>query len=108
MSTSARSSPSPPPALVRGLPERYHLRRHIASGGMASVWCADDRVLGRQVAIKVLADRFVDDEVAVRRFKREARAAARVSAHPHVVTIFDVVDLQDPEYAHDQPLGAFI
>ena len=75
---------------------------------MASVWCADDRVLGRQVAIKVLADRFVNDEVAVRRFKREARAAARVSAHPHVVTIFDVGDLQDPESGHEGPLGAFI
>ncbi len=75
---------------------------------MASVWCADDRVLGRQVAIKVLADRFVDDEVAVRRFKREARAAARVSAHPHVVTIFDVGDLQDPASGGDETLGAFI
>ncbi|MDQ6728901.1 MAG: serine/threonine protein kinase, partial [Actinomycetota bacterium] len=105
MSTSA--TPSPPPSLVRGLPERYQLRRHIASGGMASVWCADDRVLGRQVAIKVLADRFVHDEVAVRRFKREARAAARVSAHPHVVTIFDVGDLQDPSSGHET-LGAFI
>jgi len=106
MSTSA--TPSPPPSLARGLPARYHLRRHIASGGMASVWCADDRVLGRQVAIKVLADRFVHDEVAVRRFKREARAAARVSAHPHVVTIFDVGDLQDPSSGRDETLGAFI
>lgn len=106
MSTSAR--PSPPPSLTRGLPARYRLRRHIATGGMASVWCADDRVLGRQVAIKVLADRFVDDEVAVRRFKREARAAARVSAHPHVVTIFDVGDLQDPSSGRDETLGAFI
>ncbi|MDQ2897332.1 MAG: serine/threonine protein kinase, partial [Actinomycetota bacterium] len=106
MSTSA--TPSPPPSLARGLPERYHLRRHIATGGMASVWCADDRVLGRQVAIKVLADRFVHDEVAVRRFKREARAAARVSAHPHVVTIFDVGDLQDPQSVRNETLGAFI
>jgi len=106
MSTSA--TPSPPPSLARGLPERYGLRRHIATGGMASVWCAEDRVLGREVAIKVLADRFVDDEVAVRRFKREARAAARVSAHPHVVTIFDVGDLQDPRSGGDETLGAFI
>jgi serine/threonine protein kinase len=75
---------------------------------MASVWCADDRVLGRQVAIKVLADRFIHDEVAVRRFKREARAAARVSAHPHVVTIFDVGDLQDSQSPRDETLGAFI
>src|SRR5436305_12357760 len=73
-----------------GLPERYEILRHIATGGMASVWCAHDRVLGRRVAIKLLAERFADDESAVRRFKREARAAARVSAHPHVVTTYDV------------------
>jgi serine/threonine-protein kinase len=63
---------------------------------MASVWCAEDRVLGRAVAVKVLAERFARDEFAVRRFKREARTAARVSAHPHVVTIFDVGDLEPP------------
>ena len=63
---------------------------------MASVWCAEDRTLGRSVAIKVLAERFAHDEAAVRRFKREARAAARVSAHPHVVTIFDVGDTEPP------------
>ena len=46
------------------------------------------------MAVKVLAERFVHDQMAVRRFKREARAAARVSAHAHVVTIFDVGDLE--------------
>jgi serine/threonine-protein kinase len=68
------------------VPERYRLRRHIASGGMASVWCAEDRVLDRTVAIKILADRFAHDQLAVLRFKREARAAARACGHPHVVT----------------------
>jgi serine/threonine protein kinase len=72
------------------LPERYEIRRHIANGGMAAVWCAEDLVLGRTVAIKVLAERFAYDELAVHRFMREARAAARVSSHPHVVTIYDV------------------
>jgi eukaryotic-like serine/threonine-protein kinase len=84
----ARSDPRQPPRL----PERYRLRRHIASGGMASVWCADDRVLDRAVAIKILAERFAHDQLAVHRFKREARAAARVSGHAHVVTVFDVGD----------------
>jgi eukaryotic-like serine/threonine-protein kinase len=91
MSTSAK--PAAQPAFGLNLPSRYRVRRHIATGGMASVWCADDRVLARQVAIKVLSERFAHDELAVRRFKREARAAARVSAHPHVVTIFDVGDI---------------
>ncbi len=72
------------------LPERYGLVRHIASGGMASVWCAEDRALGRRVAIKLLAERFARDESALRRFKREARTAAQLSGHANVVTIYDV------------------
>jgi serine/threonine-protein kinase len=72
------------------LPERYQLVRRIASGGMASVWCAEDRMLGRRVAIKLLAESYAHDETAVRRFKREARVAARVSGHQNIVTIFDV------------------
>ena len=84
---------SQPDARVRkdlGLPERYAAVRHIASGGMASVWCARDRALGRNVAIKLLAERFADDEEANARFLREARAAARLSGHPNVVMIYDV------------------
>jgi eukaryotic-like serine/threonine-protein kinase len=73
-----------------GLPDRYRLIRRIAAGGMATVYGAEDAVLGRRVAIKLLADHFADDFLAVRRFKREARTAARVSAHPNIVTIFDV------------------
>jgi eukaryotic-like serine/threonine-protein kinase len=72
------------------LPERYERLRHIATGGMASVWCARDHALGRNVAIKLLADRFAYDEGAMERFMREARAAARLSGHPNVVMIYDV------------------
>ncbi len=72
------------------LPERYDLTGHIANGGMASVWAAEDKVLGRSVAIKVMAPQLARDKQSVRRFEREARAAARVSSHPNVVTIFDV------------------
>jgi hypothetical protein len=74
------------------LPERYRVVRHIANGGMASVWAAEDELLGRLVAVKVLAPGFAADAAATRRFQREARAAARVSDHPNVVTIFDVGD----------------
>ena len=84
---------SQPGARVRkdlGLPERYAALRHVASGGMASVWCAQDRALGRNVAIKLLAERFADDDDANARFLREARAAARLSGHPNVVMIYDV------------------
>ena len=72
------------------LPARYRDARHLANGGMAAVYAAQDALLGRRVAIKVLAAHFAEDPAAVRRFQREARAAARVSQHPHVVTIYDV------------------
>lgn len=72
------------------LPDRYQPLRKIARGGMASVWCAHDRVLDRRVAIKLLAEPYADDELAVRRFMREARTAARLSGHANVVTIYDV------------------
>jgi serine/threonine protein kinase len=72
------------------LPERYRLENGIAAGGMAAVWAAHDTVLNRPVAVKVLADHLNDDAVARQRFQREARAAAALSSHPGVVTIFDV------------------
>src|SRR5947207_2117445 len=81
----------PPVTKARiALPDRYRVVGHIANGGMASVWAAEDELLGRLVAVKVLAPGFAADASATRRFKREARAAARVSDHPHVVTIYDV------------------
>ncbi|MDQ3609446.1 MAG: serine/threonine protein kinase, partial [Actinomycetota bacterium] len=72
------------------LPERYRLLGHIASGGMAAVYAAEDRLLERRVAVKVLAPHLAAEPGAQKRFAREARAAARVSDHPHVVTIYDV------------------
>jgi tRNA A-37 threonylcarbamoyl transferase component Bud32 len=72
------------------LPDRYRVVRHIANGGMASVWEAHDELLDRRVAVKVLASHLGEDDRARRRFAREARAAAGLSSHPHVVTIYDV------------------
>jgi serine/threonine-protein kinase len=67
---------------------------------MASVYAAEDDVLGRPVAVKVLAEALAADEAARGRFTREARAAARVSDHPHVVTIYDVGETEaDPPLA---------
>jgi eukaryotic-like serine/threonine-protein kinase len=84
------------------LPERYRVVRHIANGGMATVWAAEDAVLERLVAVKVLAAGYAADPSARRRFTREARAAARVSDHLNVVTIFDIGEMS-PE-----PTQAFI
>jgi serine/threonine protein kinase len=74
----------------RTLPPRYSSITHLASGGMGEVYRATDGLLGRTVAVKVLADRHARDPDVRARFTREARAAARLSAHPHVVTVFDV------------------
>ncbi len=78
------------PASNIPLPARYENVRHVANGGMASVWAATDSVLGREVAIKILAEHLTQDNTARVRFQREARAAAGLSGHPYVVTIFDV------------------
>jgi eukaryotic-like serine/threonine-protein kinase len=72
------------------LPDRYRVIRHIANGGMASVWEAQDELLARPVAVKLLASHLSEDDRARQRFQREARAAAAVSNHPNVVTIYDV------------------
>jgi serine/threonine-protein kinase len=72
------------------LPARYRVVRHIADGGMAAVWAAEDEKLGRLVAVKVLSPAFASDERAVKRFQREARAGARLSDHRHVVTVYDI------------------
>jgi beta-lactam-binding protein with PASTA domain/predicted Ser/Thr protein kinase len=68
--------------------ERYRLERKIGSGGMADVWLAEDTELDRNVAIKILHDRFAQDSEFVQRFQREAQSAAGLQ-HPNVVGIFD-------------------
>jgi serine/threonine-protein kinase len=67
---------------------RYRLVRRIATGGMGEVWQADDTVLGRRVALKVLVEELAADDRANRRFVREARATARL-AHPNVARVYD-------------------
>jgi len=57
---------------------------------MGEIFVATDRELGREVVVKVLAERFAKDESLRERFKREALAAARLSGNPNIVTIFDV------------------
>ncbi|MGH3079668.1 MAG: protein kinase domain-containing protein [Gaiellaceae bacterium] len=67
---------------------RYELVELIGRGGMSSVWKADDRLLDRTVAIKVLHEQFTHDEEYVERFRREARSVAQLS-HPNIVTVID-------------------
>jgi beta-lactam-binding protein with PASTA domain/predicted Ser/Thr protein kinase len=68
--------------------DRYRLVRKIGSGGMADVWLAEDTELDRNVAIKILHERFAQDKEFVERFRREASSAAGLQ-HPNVVGVFD-------------------
>lgn len=71
------------------LSERYKIKSTIGGGGMANVYLADDTILDREVAIKVLRLEYANDEEFIARFDREAKAATSLS-HPNVVNIFDV------------------
>jgi eukaryotic-like serine/threonine-protein kinase len=74
--------------------QRYELRTLIGSGGMADVYMAGDEVLGREVALKLLKDRYAEDEEFVERFKREAKSAAALNS-PYIVPIFDRGETDD-------------
>jgi serine/threonine-protein kinase len=67
---------------------RYRIERKLGTGGMASVYLAEDQELGRRVAIKLLDERHAQDEQFIERFRREAESAAGLS-HPNVVSIYD-------------------
>jgi serine/threonine-protein kinase len=67
---------------------RYRVISRLGSGGMADVYLAQDQLLGRQVAVKVLHHHFAEDHEFVERFRREASSAAALS-HPNIVGIFD-------------------
>lgn len=68
---------------------RYRLIERVGSGGMSVVYRAQDLSLGRLVAVKVLHENLTDDEGFLRRFQREAHAAANLS-HPNIVTVHDI------------------
>ncbi|HZA27547.1 MAG TPA: protein kinase, partial [Actinomycetota bacterium] len=73
----------------RVLGDRYELGSRLGKGGMATVFRGTDRLLGRTVAVKVLAAEFANDRKFVERFQREAQAAAGLN-HPNVVSVFDI------------------
>ncbi len=69
--------------------KRYEILEKIGNGGMATVYKAQDTVLKRYVAVKVLREEFTTDEEFIRRFNTEAQSAASL-AHPNIVSIYDV------------------
>ena len=80
------------------LPPRYERPERIARGGMGEIYRAEDAHLARTVAVKVLSERFADDEATRGRFTREGLAAARLSKAPNTVTIFDVGEHEGRPY----------
>jgi len=75
---------------------RYRILQRLGGGGSSDVYLAEDRLLGRKVALKILRRR-ESDEGQMRRFHREARSASMLN-HPNVVTIFDVGRDGDVDY----------
>ncbi len=67
---------------------RYHLDHRIATGGMGEVWKATDRLLEREVAVKLLKQEYADDHVFRSRFEAEARHAAAL-IHPNIASVLD-------------------
>src|SRR5262245_34323409 len=76
----------------------YEIISPLGAGGMGEVYRAHDPRLGRDVAIKVLPERFATTPEALVRFKREAKALASCS-HPNLVAIFDVGTESDVHFA---------
>jgi len=76
---------------------RYRVLRPLGTGGMASVYLAEDLRLGRRVAVKILHEQFASDPSFVARFEGEGRMAAALS-HPNIVQIYDVGHDNDRRY----------
>src|SRR5215218_8534116 len=77
------------------LAERFRFRDRLGSGGTATVFLAEDTVLGREVAIK--RPHTTGSDADVRRFRREARLGASLM-HPNLVTIFDTISSDDGHF----------
>jgi serine/threonine protein kinase len=76
---------------------RYRLVELLGRGGMGEVWRAHDTAIDRMVALKVFLPHFAQDRTFEQRFRREARAAARLD-DPHVVPIYDVGEIEGRLY----------
>jgi eukaryotic-like serine/threonine-protein kinase len=75
---------------------KYELLEEIGHGGMATVFRARDRRLGREVAIKIIHRHLRDNPEVAARFAREATAVAKLR-HPNIVEVYDVSDTDEPE-----------
>ena len=79
--------------IVKGtkINDRYQIIKTLGEGGMANVYLANDTILDRMVAVKVLRGDLANDEKFVRRFQREANSASSLR-HPNIVEMYDVLN----------------
>ena len=98
------------------LGDRYQLVERLAVGGMGEIWCAEDQVLGRSVAVKILREEHASDPTFRRRFRDEAQHAALL-VHPNVAQVFDFCEGDEAagippylvmELVRGEPLSAVI
>src|SRR5262245_12658852 len=99
-----------PPELARHV--RYRVVRLLGAGGMGAVYEAEHRVMQRPVALKVIKRAYTANAAALKRFRREVRAAARLS-HPNIVTTHDAEDAGEThflvmEYVEGTDLGRLV
>ena len=86
--------------------DRYEIIKTIGEGGMANVYLAEDTILERKVAIKVLRGDLSNDEKFIRRFKREALSVSNLS-HPNIVEVYDVGEEDGKEEISIKALQGF-
>ena len=79
------------------LDNRYKINSLIGNGGMAHVFLADDTVMNRSVAVKILKETFSTDELSVKRFVNESTAISMLK-HENIVSVYDVSVLDDIKY----------
>ena len=77
--------------------DRYEIIKNIGEGGMANVYLAQDTILDRKVAVKVLRGDLANDDKFIRRFQREALAVSNLS-HPNIVEVYDVGEEDGSHY----------
>jgi len=83
--------------LIGATIDEYQILRRLGRGGMADVYVALHQTLDRQVALKVLRRQLANDAGYVERFRREARAAAKLN-HPNIVSVYEVGRSNDNHY----------
>src|SRR5262249_14766832 len=87
------------PFIGRTIADRYEITSLISIGGMGRVYRANQRSLGREVAIKFVHPHLLGSDVLVQRFMMEAQAVSRLN-HPHVVSVFDFGQTLEADGGH--------